>query len=281
MSNTQATRGPLLRSGTWKVGLVALAASTLILSGCSIVGGLLGGIGSSDSYSSEGSVDSPVVIDMGTAVSHARTGEVGSIDSSYYELQAQADHRYTITLQNLEADADLTVYSDAEFLNEIASSSDTGTSADEVTVETAGSASLYVEVTPFTGGTTFELAIQDEGTILSSEGSASSPVDIGDASSTEVTYEGQVTDSTDSYYMVTVASGTNYDVAMTGLSSDIDLYVYDDSDFSFELDSSVNLDTSDELVSGVSTSGTTLYIKTHEAAGGGSTFTLAVGPSAQ
>lgn len=65
-----------------------------------------------------------------------------------------------------------------------------------------------------------------DSTDFASEGTFLAPMDLGDASAQTVTHEG-VVGVEGSYYSVTVDNSTQYDVAITRLSADADLFVYD------------------------------------------------------
>ena len=226
-------------------------------------------------FVSEGSVISPMSI--GSAVSSDVTyyGEVNSSDqSSYYVVTVSMNHTYDISVSGMSYDVDLVVYSDSAFSTSIGSSSAAGTTTDSVTEVAEYVTLLYIEINPFTlSGTGFTLTVSDTDAVAS-EGSAASPVSIGNAVSGMVTYSG-VANGIDSYYVVTVTSGETYGVSMTGLSSDIDLRLYTDSTFTTSVDTSTSSGTTSESVSGAATS-SNLYIKADPFGSVSSTFTLTV-----
>ena len=114
-----------------------------------------------------------------------------------------------------------------------------------------------------------------------SEGSADSPINAGDATAGAVSYEGEVGTS-ESYYSLGVAAGTTYTISLTGLSDNADLYVYD-SDSTGALNqfrngtllcSSTESDDGDESCDATPT-GDTLYIVVDGSnTESGATFTL-------
>lgn len=63
---------------------------------------------------------------------------------------------------------------------------------------------------------------------VTSEGTITSPIAIGTAPETS---SGRGANATNSYYSVTITPNTYHDITISGLSEDLDLYVYDDPSF--------------------------------------------------
>lgn len=179
----------------------------------------------------------------------------GTVDNSrsYYSIPVTQDSTYIVSLSGLSADADLYVYdNDSTFSTVDCQSSSLGTDSEACSFTAAGT-TLYVMVDGqyALGGTSFELDVA-----LSpypAEGTALAPLTLA-----SLPHSGTV-DTTESYYSITVTSGLSYDISLTGLTGDVDLYVYTDQ-FSTLGCSSFNLDLADEVCS-VTPTTTQLFIK--------------------
>ncbi len=88
----------------------------------------------------------------------------------------------------------------------------------------------------------------------------------------DLPHSGQV--ETDSFYKITgLSSGSDYQITLTGLFGDLDLYVYDTSNHSSVAGTSTSGGTADEAVNVTATSDT-LFVKVNNYDGGQQTFTL-------
>lgn len=230
--------------------------------------------GSGAADTNEGSVGSPVELGdiSGAAVTHEAAVEMGS---SYYELATTPGGSYVIALDELSADANLFVYDDAAFTNQIGSSENTGTANDGVTLSLYSGSSVFVEVRWWNAARTEYTLVASDGSI-GSEGTSGSPVDLGDASLGDVSYAGTQDLGRASYYQVTVEAGTEVTVELAGLSGPVDLIVDDDEDnvLGFSNESG----TADESVVVASASDTTLFVTALPVAGeyGEAAFTVEV-----
>ncbi len=119
----------------------------------------------------------------------------------------------------------------------------------------AGSVTDVVENTLGSFGP--ETAMNYVGLTYTSEGNTDSPVDLG---SLPVSYPGEISNSANSYYTVSVTPGSSYNISLTGLSRDADLLVYSDSGFSTEIGYSENLNNEDESVDVIAAGISRMYI---------------------
>lgn len=219
-------------------------------------------------YSSEGTTVAPV--DLGDltlappdSVNHS--GQVGPWEPdnthSYYKIKVRSTYCHTVQLTNLTRNANLYIYSDDTFSTELAHSSKSGTSTDAVDI-TANGDYLYIRVDSqevLTPGTAYNLIVEDlDITSFSSEGSIGSPQVV----TVDVSHNGVVNDSEDSYYYATITDNHCYQVSLTDLTQDADLYIYSNSDFeNDEIGHSVNGGTDPEMVEFYANGTTTIYLR--------------------
>ena len=108
-----------------------------------------------------------------------------------------------------------------------------------------------------------------------SEGSLSSPLDLGTAPTTP--YSGQVGSDTNSYYSASVSEDTDYTVSMSQLLDDADLAVFEDSGFTRSFCAAVNNGTTSEQCDDRTKIGIfTLYIQIKPFSDTGTSFLLSV-----
>jgi len=228
---------------------------TVLLSSCAFLAGLF------SSFEDEGSMTSPMSIGSAAASTVSHDGQVSSDGNSYYVVTVGMNHTYTVTLSGMDYDVDLYVYSDSGFSTLIDSSTAVSTTTDVATAMAAYQTLLYIKVFSISGGTNFTLAVADTGAIASA-GSVSAPVSIGSRVAGAVTNVSGGANTIDSYYVVTVSPATSYTVTMSGLSADLDLFLYSNSTFTTLLDSSAAGGTTNDSVTGTSV-GSYLYIRVH------------------
>ena len=195
----------------------------------------------SETYVDEVALLSPIRLDGEVAYA----GQVGT-RSSLYELgNLTAGSTYRIALDGLQVDADLFIYSDAQFQDELARSSKRYTEDEFVTL-VASNEALYVEVRGRhrASGTPFTLTVAEHDR-LQNQGSEEAPyeVPVGEEIAAEVG-DGR------SYYSFASAPGRPYTIKLLSPTLDVDLYTHDDSgDFAVVQDTSDNLRGEDEVLS--------------------------------
>jgi hypothetical protein len=203
-------------------------------------------------YPAEGSIESPVDI---TSL-RPYFGQVDTTNSYYAVTGVTSGETYLFSMTGLQEDLDLYVYSDSGFANLIGSSIAAGTASESTNVIPTGE-SVYIQVSNYEAisGSTFTLDVT-MGAGYVAEGSVADPVDVTGLRP----YPGEADTTTYSFYTVSgLTPGEFYQVEITGLSDDLDLYVYDDSEFLVELGMSMFWGTDDEMTV-VSPSGSSLYI---------------------
>jgi hypothetical protein len=226
---------------------------TVLLSSCAFLAGLF------SSFEDEGSMTSPMSIGSAAAATVSHDGQVTSGDNSYYVVTVGMNHTYTVTLSGMDSDVDLYVYSDSGFSTLINSSTAVSTTTDVVTAIAAYQTVLYIKAYSIDSGTSFTLSVADTGA-RASDGSVSAPVSIGNRVAGAINNFSGGANTINSYYVVAVSAGTSYTITMTGLSADLDLYLYSDATFTTLLDSSWASGTSNDSVTGTA-SVSFLYIK--------------------
>ena len=170
-------------------------------------------------------------------------GQVGS-RSSLYELGGLTPgSTYRIAIDGLQVNADLLVFSDPLYRDELGRSNKRYTEGDFVTVST-GSDVLYVEVRgQHRSGTPFTLTVEERDR-LQDQGSAEEPmqVPVGEEVASEVG-EGR------SYYFFAATPGRPYTIKLLSPTMDADLYLHGDAGFADVQEMSDNLRGEDEVVS--------------------------------
>ena len=170
-------------------------------------------------------------------------GQVGTRSSLYRIGGLTAGATYRIAIEGMQVDADLFVFSDPSFREELARSSKRYTEDEYVTVISSGEV-LYVEVrgrhrssgTPFT----LSVAAHDR---LRNQGSEQGPKEIpaGEAVAAQVSGER-------SFYYFTSTPGGRYTIKLLSPTMDVDLYAHGD-DFAVIQDASDNIRGEDEVLS--------------------------------
>ena len=209
----------------WLFAAATLLTCALFVTSCNLF----------QSYATEGTTSAPIALGSAVTGTLSHPGQVTVGGSSYYKFAAAMNHSYTVTIDGLTGDADLSVYGDAAFSSGalIGSSTNTGTTPDVVTAMASYVTTLYVSVSGAEDAG-YTLSVADSGA-TASEGSIAAPANLGVATSTTVTHNGTA-NSIDGYYTVTGSASDT--VSLTGLSADLDLYVYSDAAFSTLLNSS-------------------------------------------
>ncbi len=222
----------------------------------------------SQTYVDEVKALSPIRLDGEVAYS----GQVGT-RSSLYELGGlTAGSTYRISVEGLQVDADLFVFSDPLFREELGRSSKSYTEEDFVTVSTSSDV-LYAEVRGRhrSSGTPFTLTVEEHDQ-LQDQGSAEAPVEIpvGEGVASEVG-EGR------SYYFFASTPGRPYTIKLLSPTMDADLYVHGDSRFAVVQETSDNLRGEDEVLS-VNAKDDTVYFSVdgRHTKGSGANFDLHV-----
>ncbi len=193
----------------------------------------------SQTYVDEVSSLSPIRLDGEVAYA----GQVGS-RSSLYELGGLTPgSTYRIAIDGLQVNADLLVFSDPLYRDELGRSNKRYTEDEFVTVSTTSDV-LYVEVRgQHRSGTPFTLTVEERDR-LQDQGSAEEPMEvpIGEEVASEV---GQGR----SYYYFTSTPGRPYTIKLLSPTMDADLYLHGDAHFAVVQETSDNLRGEDEFVS--------------------------------
>lgn len=147
------------------------------------------------------------------------------LEVSYYRVSVESGDTYRIEISRLSDDADLDVYHDRSMRDLAGSSSNLGTRA-EVVVARAKTEHLHILVhgRATDEGATYTLLAKSDGPPRTSEGLVYIiPFDLRMGK----VHHGQVSTSR-SYYSVATEPGAEYEVTISELTDDADLYVYDD-----------------------------------------------------
>ena len=172
-------------------------------------------------------------------------GQVSTRSSLYQIGNLAVGATYRIAVTGLQVDADLFVFSDPRFREELARSSKRYTEDEFVTVATTAEV-LYVEVrgrhrssgTPFT----LTVAAHDR---LRDQGSEREPMEIpvGEEAAAQVGGDR-------SFYFFASSPGAHYTIKLSAPTMDVDLYAHgEESDFAVVQDISDNLRGEDEMLS--------------------------------
>ncbi len=214
-----------------------------------------------DTRAAQGSVAEPVGV-------HIAEPHYGCVDTtmSYYVAEVVVGRAYTVSLSDLSDDADLYIYDADSSFSDLSDISDREGTESETARIIASGTTLHVAVGgSYTAeGTCYVLSVS-EVTVMS----ISPP------------FQGEV-DTSMAYFVVQVVPDGIYEVSLTNLTDDVDLYVYDDSTLATPVASSEGAETDDEYLL-IRAAGEKLYIGvdgSYSAAGG--SFTLdAVSPTLQ
>ncbi|MFV2056604.1 MAG: PKD domain-containing protein, partial [Thiohalomonadales bacterium] len=205
----------------------------------------------------EGSITQPVALTAGTSTPYAGQVDKGS---SYYTIDGLNNSgSYVVSLSGLSDDVDLFVYSDAAFTTTLCQSRNISIITDACVAVTTGTV-LFVKVDGSFSQLSNSASFVIDVSAPTPEGSITTPVSLGGASGAPLPYAG-VVDKTDSYYAIAVNSGVgSYQVRISGMYHDADVYVYNDKTFSTLLCSGNNFVFGKESCVPWIT-GTTIYVK--------------------
>jgi len=177
-------------------------------------------------------------------VSHA--GQVGTRSSLYEVGGLTAGSTYRIAVAGMQVDADLFVFSDPRYREELARSSKRYTEDEFVTV-TVPADVLYVEVRGRhrSSGTPFTLTVAEHDR-LRDQGSEKEPLEIPVGKEVAAEVGGER-----SFYFFAATPGAHYTIKLLSPTMDVDLYAHGDeaSDFTVVQDISDNLRGEDEVLS--------------------------------
>jgi uncharacterized protein YjdB len=178
---------------------------------------------------------------------------------------------YTVTLRDLSGGVDLDVYSDAAMTSSLCGSWQAGTTPESCAATAPASGQLYVVARNDTssGSATFILGVLDTAAL------AWTTVD----AATQLPYGGAV-GTADSYYEVTgLTPYAPYTVTLSGMTGDVDLYVYDDSALAtLQCSSTASGTATETCVVYPDAYGRLLVVANSYYAAAGTTFTLDVVP---
>ena len=157
----------------------------------------------------------------------------------YYKISASSGSTVTVNMTGLSSDVDLYVKKDSQpTLNSYDERPyNGGTESESATVTVNSSTTVYIGVYGYTSGS-FTIKATVSGGSSNGGGSSGSGGDSssgGSSSSSVITLSSGVSQSSSvsegswKYYKISASSGSTVTVNMTGLSSDVDLYVKKDS----------------------------------------------------
>ena len=192
-----------------------------------------------------------------TLVVNRRHAGIVSTGDSHYSVDVVPNSVYRIEVSELNYDADLYVYHDADQSN-LAGKSTYGAANSEVVVTFAESEELFIRVdgSLTEAGTEYSLIVKNDGPPRKSDGIVRIEplkLTLGEI------HHGQV-NTNRSYYEVETIPGNLYEISISDLTDDADLYVYDnDATFTRIQDKSIVEGVGVDIVQ-VSASGPRLYI---------------------
>ncbi len=183
-----------------------------------------------DDNVSEGSTGTPVVLAYGTDLPFA-----GMVDNtySYYELTGlTAGSYYDISISGLLVDADLFVYGDSAYTSrQCRAITETIVDSENCIVMPTGD-SLWVKVDgqwTDSQGASYILNAVEVVSDFTGEGTSVAPMIL--AYGVDLPFSGMV-DNTNSYYELTgLTSGSVYNISISGLMANADLFVFDESTY--------------------------------------------------
>ncbi len=161
----------------------------------------------------------------------AQNGSVSEGTWKYYTISASAGSTVTVNMTGLSSDVDLYVRKGSQpTINSYDERPyNGGTNSESATVTVNGSTTVYIGVQGYTSGSFTIKATVNGG---SSSGDSSSGGSSGGSSnsgtttlSSGVAQNGSVSEGAWKYYTISASAGSTVTVNMTGLSSDVDLYV--------------------------------------------------------
>jgi len=161
----------------------------------------------------------------------SKSGSVNEGAWKYYTISASAGSTVTVNMTGLSSDVDLYVKKGSQPTTNSYDERpyDGGTTSESATVTVSSSTTVYIGVQGFTSGSFTIKATVSGG---SSSGGSSSGGSNGGSSNSGITtlssgvaQSGSVNEGAWTYYTISASAGSTVTVNMTGLSSDVDLYV--------------------------------------------------------
>jgi len=226
-----------------------------------------------------GFVNSSIISIYGSA-------DVTTDELDYYRITPSISGEYLITLSGLSSDIDL------ELLDQngtyIAGSSLSSTVDDSVTADLVAGNHYYIEVDAFNGGSTYDLTVHLQDEIGSDYVNSVYIGDAGDTTAAATTagfnsnhaiaIQGNASASWDEYdyYLINPNVSGTYEIALTGMSADLDLTVFDSAVSS--LDSSSNGGSADDSITIYLNAGQYYYLEVDPFSTNESSYSLAVNP---
>tara|TARA_B100000676_G_scaffold308929_1_gene371049 strand:+ start:925 stop:3402 length:2478 start_codon:yes stop_codon:yes gene_type:complete len=197
----------------------------------------------------QGSPGSPVAIEApanyGVSLSAgASTSSYDPGNSGYYQITGLTpNNRYLVELTGISVGADLYVYQD-DFTAEACVDDSYSALSDRFCAITAKASSILVRVrSDDSGDATLTTADHGAASIPGAEGSAGGEIEV----EIDASYLNASVDDTESYYTYKgLVPGQSYQVSVSGLTDNADLYVYTDSSYSTLACSSTNAGTNSE-----------------------------------
>ena len=186
----------------------------------------------------------------------------GSDPRDYFVVTPQNDGSLTATLSGLSDDLDLIL--ETESGSVLTGSYSWGSSSEEIEYDLNGGQAYYLEVTPFLSSeSNYNL---DLNYTADAGGDAADNIFDAETISPNTTINGDVFGAdTDDFFRLSPASSGELDATLSGLSSDVDLYLLDSTGATIE--SSLNLSASDENITAQLNGGGTYYIQVAEFSG--------------
>ena len=238
-------------------------------------------------YSQQGNLTSP--LDITGSLPTYSGGETGSgtgaTERSHLKVTLTAGKAYTFQISNnTDATLSVWVFDNSTYSWPTVCAAEAYNSF-TCTVNPLNSGTAYIWATsddPY--GSAFDLTITESA--FNAQGSVSAPVNIGSFPVSDAVgiqrleYKNAEVNAASSYFVTDISGGyayVNFAVGLLNQSADVDLYVYDDTNFTNLLCSSVAAGTADEHCTGLNPAGNNLYIKVSGASSGfGGRFTLSV-----
>ena len=165
----------------------------------------------------------------------SKSGSVSQGSWKYYKISASSGSTVTVTLTGLSNDVDLYIKKGSQPTrnNNDTYSYEYGTTSESATLTISSSTTVYIGVYGYESGSFTVKATTNGGSSSggSSSGSSGGSNSGGNSSSSEITLSsgvsksGSVSQGSWKYYKISASSGSTVTVSMTGLSSDVDLYV--------------------------------------------------------
>ncbi|MDH4262852.1 MAG: hypothetical protein OEV78_07410 [Spirochaetia bacterium] len=206
-------------------------------------------------------------------------GSLTGTADDYYVIPASISNNYYITLTG-SVNYDLYLYTNSTYQVIAYFSTQPAGTMDSFTVLNTfwKYTNLYIKIKNTAGASgSYTLSVNNIGSATSVIGSKFSPDTLTvPTTSNPSTITGTTTGISDYYYSIPSITGHNYGVALTSLSNNVDLYVYDSNTYATApLCNSVNTGTINEACT-ASATGTVLYIKVANIAQVSTTYMLSI-----